>query len=199
MVAVGIGLVVSRFSLRSILRKSLVERIEKETETQKTEESCSGCCGHHHEHDHDHDHAHPKQDNRLIAAMRSAQKDFIDVGVYFTIGVTITALFNTGIAPGAAWLDGLAGNAFVAPAALMALAFILSLCSTSDAFIAATLAKFTWGAKLAFLVFGPMLDVKLLFLYQTVFRKKFILYLSLSIFVVIWLVAIAAQKWFIPS
>ena len=209
LVAVGIGLVVSRFSLRSILRKSLVERIEKEAGTPKAEESCSGCCGHNHEHSHDHaehdhdhsahDHAHPKEDNRLVAAMRSAQKDFVDVGVYFTIGVAITALFNTGIAPGAVWLDGLAGNTFIAPAALMTLAFILSLCSTSDAFIAATLAKFTWGAKLAFLVFGPMLDVKLLFLYQTVLRKKFILYLSASIFIVIWLVAIAVQKWLIPS
>ena len=209
LVAVGIGLVVSRFSLRSILRKSLVERIEKEAGTPKAEEACSGCCGHNHEHSHDHaehdhdhsahDHAHPKEDNRLVAAMRSAQKDFVDVGVYFTIGVAITALFNTGIAPGAVWLDGLAGNTFIAPAALMTLAFILSLCSTSDAFIAATLAKFTWGAKLAFLVFGPMLDVKLLFLYQTVLRKKFILYLSASIFIVIWLVAIAVQKWLIPS
>jgi hypothetical protein len=213
LVAVGIGLVVSRFSLRSILRKSLVERIEKEAGTPKAEEACSGCCGHNHEHSHEHshdhaehdhdhsahDHAHPKEDNRLVAAMRSAQKDFVDVGVYFTIGVAITALFNTGIAPGAVWLDGLAGNTFIAPAALMALAFILSLCSTSDAFIAATLAKFTWGAKLAFLVFGPMLDVKLLFLYQTVLRKKFILYLSASIFIVIWLVAIAVQKWLIPS
>ena len=209
LVAVGIGLVVSRFSLRSILRKSLVERIEKEAGTPKAEEACSGCCGHNHEHSHDHaehdhdhsahDHAHPKEDNRLVAAMRSAQKDFVDVGVYFTIGVAITALFNTGIAPGAIWLDGLAGNTFIAPAALMTLAFILSLCSTSDAFIAATLAKFTWGAKLAFLVFGPMLDVKLLFLYQTVLRKKFILYLSASIFIVIWLVAIAVQKWLIPS
>lgn len=213
LVAVGIGLVVSRFSLRSILRKSLVERIEKEAGTPKAEEACSGCCGHNHEHSHEqshdhaehdhdhsaHDHAHPKEDNRLVAAMRSAQKDFVDVGVYFTIGVAITALFNTGIAPGAVWLDGLAGNTFIAPAALMTLAFILSLCSTSDAFIAATLAKFTWGAKLAFLVFGPMLDVKLLFLYQTVLRKKFILYLSASIFIVIWLVAIAVQKWLIPS
>ena len=213
LVAVGIGLVVSRFSLRSILRKSLVERIEKEAGTPKAEEACSGCCGHNHEHSHEqshehaehdhdhsaHDHAHPKEDNRLVAAMRSAQKDFVDVGVYFTIGVAITALFNTGIAPGAVWLDGLAGNTFIAPAALMALAFILSLCSTSDAFIAANLAKFTWGAKLAFLVFGPMLDVKLLFLYQTVLRKKFILYLSASIFIVIWLVAIAVQKWLIPS
>jgi hypothetical protein len=205
LVAVGVGLVVARLPLRAILRKSLAERIEKEAETPKAEETCSGCSGHH-EHDHTHDHAghehsheHKEDSSRLIAAMRSAQKDFVDVGVYFTIGVAITALFNTGIAPGAIWLDGLAGNIYVAPAALMALAFILSLCSTSDAFIAATLAKFTWGAKLAFLVFGPMLDVKLLFLYQTVLRKKFILILGVSLFVVIWLVSIAAQKWLIPS
>ena len=125
--------------------------------------------------------------------MRSAQKDFVDVGVYFTIGVAITALFNTGIAPGAEWLDSLAGNTLAAPAALMALAFILSLCSTSDAFIAATLAKFTWSAKLAFLVIGPVLDVKLLFLYQTVMRRKFILGLSVALFTVIWLIAIGLE------
>lgn len=128
--------------------------------------------------------------------MRSAQKDFVEVGVYFTIGVAITALFNTGIAPGAVWLDSLAGNPVAAPAALMALAFILSLCSTSDAFIAATLAKFTWGAKLAFLVLGPMLDVKLVFLYQTVLNRKFILVMSLSVFAFIWAVAVAWETWF---
>ena len=200
LVAVAVGLLIARFSLRSILRKSLVEKIEKEAATPKAEEACSSCCGHHHDHAaHDHAETHTKHDNRLVAAMRSAQKDFVDVGVYFTIGVAITALFNTGIAPGAIWLDGLAGNIFIAPAALMALAFILSLCSTSDAFIAATLAKFTWGAKLAFLTFGPMFDVKLLFLYQSVLRKKFILCLGVSIFVVIWLVSIAAQHWLIPS
>lgn len=208
LVAVGVGLVVARFPMRAILRKSLVERVEKESAAQSTNEhdhhaeTCSDGCGHDHhtEHDHAHDHKHEETGNsRLIAAMRSSQKDFVDVGVYFTIGVAITALFNTGIAPGAVWLDSLAGNIFIAPAALMALAFILSLCSTSDAFIAATLAKFTWGAKLAFLTFGPMFDVKLLFLYQTVLRKKFILYLGISVFLVIWLASIAAQKWLIEA
>ena len=112
-------------------------------------------------------------------------KDFVDVGVYFAIGVTITALFNTGIAPGANWLDGLAANETAAPAALMTLAFILSLCSTSDAFIAATLDKFSWGAKLAFLTFGPMMDVKLVFMYLSVFKPRFVFFLAVSLFVVI--------------
>lgn len=191
LVAVGVGLVVARIPVGKVLRKDLADSIGDGDSHES-----HGCCGHDHGHDHDHAHSHAEADDgRLIAAMRSAQKDFVDVGVYFTIGVAITALFNTGIAPGAVWLDSLAGNTFAAPAALMALAFILSLCSTSDAFIAATLAKFTWAAKLAFLVFGPMLDVKLLFLYQTVMRRRFILGLSVAIFTVIWLVAVAWEMW----
>jgi len=198
LIAVGVGLVVARIPLRKVLRKSLADKIESAKEPEPADHDHSGCCGHDHGEDHHHDHSHAEEKpggDRIVAAMRSAQRDFVDVGVYFTIGVAITALFNTGIAPGAEWLDSLAGNPLAAPAALMALAFILSLCSTSDAFIAATLAKFTWSAKLAFLVLGPMLDVKLIFLYQTVLRRKFILALSLSLFAVIWLVAVAWEMW----
>jgi uncharacterized membrane protein YraQ (UPF0718 family) len=50
---------------------------------------------------------------------------------------------------------------------------------------AATLDKFTWGAKLAFLTFGPMMDVKLIFLYQTVMRKNFIIALAVALFLAI--------------
>jgi hypothetical protein len=185
-----------------ILRQRLVASLQKE-ETPAVAHSHGhdhhdhdhSCCGHDHGHDHGHHHHHhdEKSDNRMVAAFRSAMRDFVDVGVYFTIGVAITALFNTGIAPGAEWLDGLAKNDVIAPAALMALAFVLSLCSTSDAFIAATLDKFTYGAKLAFLTFGPMLDVKLLFLYQTVLKKSFILWLALGLFVTIGAAAIAWQ------
>jgi uncharacterized membrane protein YraQ (UPF0718 family) len=202
LVAVAVGVIVSRIPLVKILRQRLVESLEKEDHDHgHAHQGCGhdhgrhhhhhhdGCCGH----DHDHGHDHGKDDNRMIAAFRSAMRDFVDVGVYFTIGVAITALFNTGIAPGAEWLDGLAKKDVAAPAALMVLAFVLSLCSTSDAFIAATLDKFTYGAKLAFLTFGPMLDVKLLFLYQTVLKKRFILWLALGLFVAIGAAAIAWQ------
>lgn len=192
LVAVAVGLIVMRLPLCAVLKKSLVDSLaEKDAKNAKE----SGCCG-----EHSHDHTHHAQatstgndGDRLVAAFGSAMKDFVDVGVYFAIGVTITALFNTGIAPGAHWLDGLASNTTAAPAALMALAFILSLCSTSDAFIAATLDKFSWGAKLAFLTFGPMMDVKLLFLYQTVLRKRFIVFLAIGLFVAIGAITIFWQ------
>ena len=206
LVAVLVGLVVARIPMVKLLRQRLVDSIQKDgnhdhdpkgSDHDHDHHHHEGC-GHDHDHDHkgcghDHHHHHEKDDNRLIAAFRSAMRDFVDVGVYFVIGIAITALFNTGIAPGADWLDSLAKNNVAAPAALMALAFVLSLCSTSDAFIAATLDKFTYGAKLAFLVFGPMLDVKLLFLYQTVLKKRFILWLALGLFVVIGSAAIAWQ------
>jgi uncharacterized membrane protein YraQ (UPF0718 family) len=204
LVAVAVGVIVSRIPMVKILRQRLVDSLEKE----KIAESSKGGHGHHHHHDHKHGHAccghdHGQEhhhhdhgqggDNRLVAAFRSAMRDFVDVGVYFSIGVAITALFNTGIAPGAQWLGTLATNNVAAPAALMVLAFVLSLCSTSDAFIAATLDKFTYGAKLAFMVFGPMLDVKLIFLYQTVLKRRFILWLALGLFVGIGAAAIGWQ------
>ncbi|WP_411826239.1 permease [Luteolibacter sp. AS25] len=206
LVAVGVGLVVARIPLRKILTDRMLAKLDTKDAVAHSHEQShdhdhgGGCCGHDHDHHHDHSHSHDggkDQDNRLVAAMRSAMKDFVDVGMYFAIGVAITSLFNTGIAPGAEWLDGLAGNEVAAPAALMALAFILSLCSSSDAFIAATLAKFTWGAKLAFLVFGPMFDVKLIFLYQTVLRRRFIAGMGVAIFLVIWLAAMGAERWWI--
>lgn len=208
LVAVVVGLVVSRIPMAKLLRQRLVDSLTKEeaphshkhdhAHHEHEHEHGHACCGHDHDHGHDHHHHdhghdHGQDGNRLVAAFRSAMRDFVDVGVYFTIGVAITALFNTGIAPGAEWLDSLAKNHVIAPAALMALAFILSLCSTSDAFIAATLDKFTYGAKLAFLVFGPMLDVKLLFLYQTVLRRRAIVWLALGLFIGIGAAAIAWQ------
>ena len=183
LIAAGVGLIVSRLPLASVLKASLVESLENDRETADHDHACCG-----------HDHDGPAEGNRMVAALRSAMKDFVDVAVYFSIGVSITALFNTGIAPGAQWLDGLAQNPAGAPAALMALAFILSLCSTSDAFIAATLAKFSWGAKLAFLTFGPMMDVKLLFLYQTVLRKRFIVLLAIGLFLAIGGISIYWQQ-----
>ncbi len=194
LIAVGVGLIVSRMKISSILKPSLVESLAKDEAAKEQEDHHDhdgNCCGHDHDHSHDHSHA---GEGKLVAALRSAMKDFVDVAVYFAIGVTITALFNTGIAPGAEWLDSLAGNPTGAPAALMALAFVLSLCSTSDAFIAATLDKFSWGAKLAFLTFGPMMDVKLMFLYQTVLRKSFIFWLLVGLFISIGGAAIFWQE-----
>lgn len=139
-------------------------------------------------------------DARLVHAMRTAMRDFLDTAMYFTIGILITSYFNTQIDQ--TRLNLVAGNDFIAGPALMGLAYVLSLCSTSDAFIAAPMHAFSLPAKLAFLVFGPMLDIKLTFMYSSVFRRKFLAVLAVSLFVLIGLTSIpwvwALQKIFPP-
>jgi uncharacterized membrane protein YraQ (UPF0718 family) len=81
-------------------------------------------------------------------------------------------------------------NDWLAVASMMGFAAILSLCSTSDAFIAATFVAFPAVAKLAFLVFGPMMDLKLIFIYGAVFTKRFVLGLAVGLFVLIGLLCV---------
>lgn len=57
--------------------------------------------------------------------------------------------------------------------ALIALAFIVSICSSVDAFFALSLAAaFAPGALTSFLVFGAMVDIKMLMLLRTTFTTR---------------------------
>ena len=121
-------------------------------------------------------------------ALRVAVADFLDVMVFFVLGVMVSALFSTSL--NQELIMPLALNDWVATFSLMVFAAILSLCSTSDAFIAATLISFPAAAKLAFLVFGPMFDLKLLFIYGVVFRKRFVAGLGASLFLLIGMICV---------
>jgi hypothetical protein len=138
--------------------------------------------------DHDHDHHHGESGgmiDRLQNAALVATRDFLDVAVYFVIGAAAASLFSTAV--NQEIILPLAANPPLAIVSLMGLASVLSVCSTTDAFIAATLTTFPMAAKLAFLVFGPMLDFKLLFLYGAAFSKRFILLLAVGLFALIGL------------
>jgi uncharacterized membrane protein YraQ (UPF0718 family) len=125
---------------------------------------------------------------RVARALEVAAADFLDVMVFFILGVAISALFSTAV--NQELIIPFALNDWVATFSLMGFAALLSLCSTSDAFIAATLIAFPGVAKLAFLVFGPMFDLKLLFIYSAVFRKRFIAGLAAGLFVLIGLICV---------
>ena len=106
------------------------------------------------------------------------------------IGVMITALYRTQIDQGI--VDRFGESDLVGIPSMMILAFVLSLCSTSDAFIAAQMLSFSSAAKLSFLIFGPMMDVKLVFMYGAVFKPKFVILMALSLFVAI---AVICSVW----
>jgi uncharacterized membrane protein YraQ (UPF0718 family) len=66
--------------------------------------------------------------------------------------------------------------------ALMALAFVIAICSNVDAFfILAFGSTFMSGAIVAFLVFGPMIDIKMLALMRTTFTARTLAQLTLIV------------------
>lgn len=65
-------------------------------------------------------------------------------------------------------------------AAMMMLAMIVSICSNVDSFFALSYTNtFTQPSILAFLVFGPMIDIKALIMLKTVFKVRTILWIAL--------------------
>lgn len=131
--------------------------------------------------------AHPLL-RRLIGAMEAGVRDFLDVMVYFILGVGVASLFSTAVNQ-EIFLPLSLDDRLAIPA-MMTLAGILSLCSSSDAFIAATFVAFPAVAKLAFLVFGPMMDLKLVFIYSAVFTPRFVATLAIGLFVIIGLLCL---------
>ena len=173
LVAVTVGLIVLRFKPAQLLKKSVADSIEHSAMEAS------------------HSHAPSSSFNsKLVHAFRTAMGDFLDTGMYFTIGVIITSVFNTQVDQSI--LDTVAGNSLLAIPSIMGLAFVLSLCSTSDAFIAAPMASFSMAAKLAFLVFGPMMDIKLMFMYAAVFKRRMVISMLLGTFL---LIALLANPW----
>ncbi|GLH62838.1 hypothetical protein PG301_06770 [Parageobacillus sp. G301] len=71
---------------------------------------------------------------------------------------------------------------------MMALAFVLSLCSEADAFIAASFQNtFSFGALAAFLVYGPMLDIKNTLMLLQSFKTRFVLVLIMYITIFVFI------------
>ena len=67
-------------------------------------------------------------------------------------------------------------------AAMLALAFVISICSNVDAFFALAFKDtFTAGSLVSFLVFGPMIDIKLLSLMRTTYQPKVLMQVSLLV------------------
>lgn len=116
--------------------------------------------------DHSHDH-----ESRTNAFFGHLAGDFVFMGRFLVIGALVAAALQTFVPQDV--IGAVANTPVVNLFAMMALAFVLSLCSESDAFVAASFVQFGVGAQLAFLVFGPMVDTKLGILYGATFRQGF--------------------------
>ena len=126
---------------------------------------------------------------RVWLAMRTAGDDFLDMARYLIVGSILAAGMQT-LIPQATLLT-LGQGALISTLAMMAFAFILSVCSTVDAFLAlAFVNTFPPASILAFLVFGPMVDIKSALMFLGVFRRRAVAYLILLPLMMTLLIAI---------
>lgn len=89
----------------------------------------------------------------------AVRHDFIHAGGFLVLGAMLAAGVNTFVPTHI--VDSVAGQAVLGVLTLAVFAFVVALCSESDAFVAASLTAFSDTAKLVFLVVGPAMDLKL--------------------------------------
>jgi uncharacterized membrane protein YraQ (UPF0718 family) len=118
----------------------------------------------------------------------SVRHDVMHAGGFLVVGAMAAATLKA-VAP-ASWLRTAAGNPVVAILALSVLAVLLSICSEADAFVAASLSQFSLTARLAFLVVGPMIDLKLFAMQAGTFGRSFALRFAPVTFVLAILVSV---------
>lgn len=119
----------------------------------------------------DADEHHHEDGSRTAAFFGHVSNDFLFMGKFLVMGAAVAASLQTFVPQSV--VGSVAGTPVIDLLAMMLLAFLLSLCSESDAFVAASFVQFGVGAQLAFLVSGPMLDTKLAFLYTGTFSRGF--------------------------
>ncbi|WP_397538799.1 permease [Rummeliibacillus pycnus] len=122
---------------------------------------------------------------KFFNMLKHSIDEFFDMGKYLIIGAFLAAFVQTYVSTKALVEIGndLASSLFV----MMFLAFILSLCSSADAFIGASFSSiFPTTSILAFLILGPMIDLKNTIMLLGVFRFKFVIGLLIAIISIIY-------------
>lgn len=174
-------------------------------------DECECGCHHHHGHDHHcghhHHHGHESATGSLAESQSFREKlpeffshikrEFFEVAHYLIVGIMISSAFHT--------LYNIYGQKFgrmglvTGTIFMLVVAFLLSLCSSSDAIVARSFLKqVPVGAVMGFLVLGPMIDIKNTLMLSRTFKRGFILRLIVVVFAVSLIVVLLSNLLF-PS
>ncbi|MFQ6538086.1 MULTISPECIES: permease [Aphanothece] len=103
--------------------------------------------------------------------LHHGSREFLDLALLLVMGCTIAALVQS-LLP-RQWLLAVGSAPTLSILALMVLSLVVSVCSSVDAFLALGFAaQVTPGALLAFLLLGPVIDLKLVGLLGLLFRPR---------------------------
>jgi uncharacterized protein len=123
---------------------------------------------------------------KIWQTLEHAVEEFFSMGKFLILGSLIAATVQTFVQTST--LVSIGQGPVSSSLVMMTLAFILSLCSEADAFIASSFrTTFSTGSLIAFLVFGPMLDIKNLLMMLGTFRKRLVLLIITTVSIVVFL------------
>lgn len=128
------------------------------------------------------DHANGKHGNNVMRALSIGADETIEMGFYLIIGCLIASGLQTAVPQST--LTGIGGGAVASVIVMQLLAFVMSICSTVDAFVALGFARsFSAGSLIAFLTFGPMIDIKSTMMFLSAFKKRTVIALLILPFI----------------
>jgi uncharacterized protein len=122
------------------------------------------------------DHEHHHHGGRTRGFVDHLAADLLFMGKFIVIGAALAAAMQT-IVPQSVFTGALT-TPVVGALIMIVLAFVLSLCSEADAFVAVSFIQFPLSSQLAFLTAGPALDFKLAMLYGGTFGRMFVVRLA---------------------
>lgn len=130
--------------------------------------------------------------NSLVEALNFFKHETRSMMPALVIGAMVAGLIQV-VVPRETIL--LLGNSPAWSVLVMAvLAFVVSICSSVDAFFAlAFRGSFTSGSLVSFLTFGPMIDVKMLSLMRTTYRRNILLQVSVLVFLMSMLIGMVVN------
>ncbi len=116
-------------------------------------------------------HTEPRQQTKPARSFRLFASETNNIMPALFIGAFIAALIQVAIP--SSLLYEIGSNPLWSIAVMMLLAFVISICSNVDAFFALAFSNsFTSGSIVSFLVFGPLIDIKMLNLMKTTYKAK---------------------------
>ena len=139
------------------------------------------CECHNHECHHHHGHG-----NKLESIIKHTTIDLFEVVKYLIFGALLASIVQV-VLPRSI-LTMFNDNKVLSIIVLMLFAYLISLCSTSDSFIGKSLlSTFGTSSIIAYLLLGPMVDIKNTIVLLGNYKKKFVFTLISLIFIVIFI------------
>jgi len=126
--------------------------------------------------------------NKFKAIFEHTNREFLDISRYLIFGAFISSGFQVMVSHGG--FNFISDNKVVVIIFMMFLGFALSLCSEADAFVGRSfLANYSVSGVAAFLILGPMLDLKNLIMLYGTFKKSFVLKLAIVTISIVFIIS----------